>query len=302
MTYKQLEYFLAIAEFSNMTTAAKKLNVSQPPLSYQLKLLEDELDVKLFTRTGRTLHITKEGCMFQDKALQIMELTKQSVSLMKNIGKEMSGTINIATIPSVCGYILPQTIHTFQQKYPSVNYQIHECNSFRAIELLDNGIVDLAFVRAPIHQERYQNHIVQTPFLKKSQKDFFVALGSAEFFEDEQKDSIDLKELAGKPLIVHRRYKNVLENFCNAEKIPLKIVCENDYIVSSFNMAEANIGIAIMPYTSAMLFDNKKNLLVKKISHPAIDSKIFLITKKNHALSILTEKFIRQFMENYVLP
>lgn len=294
MTYKQLEYFLAIAETSNMTLAAKKLNISQPPLSYQLKLLEDELAVQLFTREGRSLQITKEGRIFQDKAMQILTLTEQSVTLMQHIGKELSGTINIATIPSVCSSILPKNIYQFQQTYPSVNYHIHECNSFRGMELLDNGLVDLAFVRAPIHEEQYHVRIVQTPFLKKTQKDFFVAIGTAEFFQNTSKDPLDLADLEGKPLIVHRRYKNVLENFYAPKKIPLQLVCENDYIVSSFHMAEAGIGIALMPYTSAMLFENKKNLTVKKIAHPAIDSKIFLITKKNHVLSSIAEKFIRQ--------
>ena len=294
MTYKQLEYFLAIAETGNMTMAATKLNMSQPPLSYQLKLLEEELQVKLFSREGHTLHITSEGLIFQDKAMQILALTNQSISLMQNIGKEMFGTINIATIPSVCGSILPKSIHDFQLKYPDVNYKIHECNTFRAMELLDNGLVDFAFVRAPFNQKRYQIIAVKNPFLEKNEKDFFVALGSTKFLADTKDGSINLEDLIGKPLIVHRRYKKILDNLCEEKNISLQVVCENDYIGSSFYLADADIGIAIMPYTSAMLFENKKSLRIKKIEHPSIDSQIYLITKKNITLSSLPRKFIEQ--------
>jgi DNA-binding transcriptional LysR family regulator len=294
MTYKQLEYFLAIAETSNMTMAAAKLNISQPPLSYHLKILEEELQVKLFNREGHTLQITNEGRIFQDKAMQILALTNQSISLMQNIGKEMFGTINIATIPSVCGSILPKNIYEFQLKYPDVNYKIHECNTFRAMELLDNGLVDFAFVRAPFNQERYQIMMVKNPFLKENQKDFFVAIGSETFLGDTKEDSIDLQKLIGKPLIVHRRYKKILDSLCEEKNISLQIVCENDYIGSSFYMADAAIGVAVMPYTSAMLFDNKKSLLIKKIEHPTIDSQIYLITKKNTTLPLLSKKFIEQ--------
>ena len=297
MTYKQLEYFLAIAETSNMTAAAKKLNISQPPLSYQLKLLEKELQVQLFSREGHALHITHEGRIFQDKAQQILSLTNQSISLMQNMNNETVGTLTIATVPSVCGCVLPQSIQTFQQAYPEVHYKIYECNSFRAMELLDNGLVDLAFVRAPFNQERYHAAPVKNPFLKEHQQDFFVAIGASKFFTDTTSSSITLAQLTGKPLIVHRRYKKILDQLCAEKNISLKIVCENDYIGSSFYLIDAEIGIAVMPYTSAMLYDNKKSLLLKKIEHPSIDSQVYVITKRNSTLPTAAKKFIKQLQE-----
>ena len=299
MTYKQLEYFLAIAEPGNMTLAAQTLNISQPPLSYQLKLLEEELQVKLFNRDGHTLHITNEGRIFQDKAMQILSLTNQSVAFMRYISKKVFGTINIATVPSVCGLILPQSIHKFQLKYPDVKYKIHECNSLRAMELLDNGLVDLAFIRDTFKQECYQIKMVKTPFLKGTKKDFFVAIGSKTFLPNTKQDTIDLEKLIGKPLIIYRRYRRynkILDNICAEKNISLKIICETDYICSAFYMAEADIGIAVMPYTSAMLYNNKKSLFIKKIDHSEIDSQIYLITKKGTTLSPLSQKYIEQIV------
>lgn len=102
MTLKQLEYFLAIAEAGHITAAAKNLNISQPPLSLQLKALEDEFGVQLFERDKRNLTITHEGLILQERAREIIRLVNETVRDLQNMGAEAKGTIHIGTIVSVC--------------------------------------------------------------------------------------------------------------------------------------------------------------------------------------------------------
>lgn len=82
MDIRQLRYFLTIAEEGNITAAAKKLNISQPPLSKQLKLLEEELGVTLFNRTSRNLELTDAGILLQNKSSQLLELYKSTINEM----------------------------------------------------------------------------------------------------------------------------------------------------------------------------------------------------------------------------
>ena len=101
MTLKQLEYFLAIAEAGHITAAAKNLNISQPPLSLQLKALEDEFGVQLFERDKRNLTITREGLILQERAREIIRLVNETVRDLQNMGAEAKGTIHIGTSVSV---------------------------------------------------------------------------------------------------------------------------------------------------------------------------------------------------------
>ena len=87
MNIRQLKYFLTIAEEEQITSAAKKLNISQPPLSQQLKLLEDEFGVKLLERGSRKIHLTDAGRLLRNKAEQILELTDATYKELRDFNK-----------------------------------------------------------------------------------------------------------------------------------------------------------------------------------------------------------------------
>ena len=118
MTLKQLYYFLKITETGNLTKASKILHMSQPPLSYQLRMLEEELGVTLFVRDARNMQITPEGLYLKDMAIQILGLVDKTIEGMKNISAETSTTINIGMSANSNYNLLPNVIKAFQKKYP----------------------------------------------------------------------------------------------------------------------------------------------------------------------------------------
>ena len=118
MTLKQIVYFLKIAETGSLTKASHILHMSQPPLSYQLKLLEDELGVTLFIRDARNLHITNEGIYFQDKAIQIMSLLEKASGEIKNISSSAVINISIGTVTSMNHRLLPKAVGEYKKKTP----------------------------------------------------------------------------------------------------------------------------------------------------------------------------------------
>ncbi|MDF2610406.1 MAG: transcriptional regulator, LysR family [Lachnospiraceae bacterium] len=294
MTLKQLEYFLAIAQTSNMTLAAKNLNVSQPPLSYQIKLLEDELGLELFIRSGRSLKITNEGLLLQEKANQILSLVNNTTHQVKNLRDNVRGTIHIGTVTSVCSRVLPERVLQFSSHFPGANFEILEDSSPRIMELLNNGIVDIGIVREPFPLADYEYQILNDPILNDKDSDYFVAMAKSEYFDGVDSDEISVINLKNKPLLIHKRFYDILENACQENGFSMKVSCQIDNIMSLIRWAEAGIGVAIAPFTSSTLVTNP-SLSIKKITHPTIQSRAYLIWNKSNSLSYLSRQFIKLF-------
>ncbi|MBW6409598.1 LysR family transcriptional regulator [Clostridium weizhouense] len=293
MDIRQLKYFLTIAEEGHITSAAKKLNISQPPLSKQLKLLEEELGVILFNRTSRSLELTEAGILLQNKSEQLLELYKSTVNEMKNFNDGLKGTLGIGTVCSSGINVLPQKIKEFSKKYPKIEYEIYEGNSFKIMELLNNGLIDVGFVREPFNTSLYNSFIIKDN-LKNSINDYFVAIAKAEFYHDTKSSTIFLKDLKDKPLIINRRYEEIIKNTCNKAGFEPQIICRNDDIITSLSWAKAGIGISILPLTASNILPNV-NLKIKKILEPSIESYLRLIWPKNKTLSNISRNFIEMF-------
>lgn len=115
MDIKQLTYFLTIAEEKSITKASEKLHIAQPHLSQQLKLLEEELNVKLIERTTRKFQVTDAGKRLWHRSKQIIELMESTVKELKDFNEGMEGTLSIGTISSAGDILLPQRIYSFNK-------------------------------------------------------------------------------------------------------------------------------------------------------------------------------------------
>lgn len=294
MDIRQMKYFLAIAEEGQITAAAKRLNISQPPLSQQLKLLEEELNVTLFNRNSRNLELTEAGIVLQNKAEQMIELLKSTVNELKHLNQGVEGTLSIGTVRSSGITILPHKICEFRKKYKNIDFQVWEGDSFRIIELLNNGVVDVGFVREPFNTSSFDSIFIKDN-LGQNLNDYFVTIAIPEFYDTiKDSESISLKELKNKPLIIHRRYEDIIKSACVKEGFEPKIICKNDDTMSSLSWAKAGIGIAILPLTASNITSNI-NLETKKIIEPSIESRLNLIWPKNKSITSIAHNFIRMF-------
>ena len=294
MTLKQLEYFLAIAEAGHITAAAKNLNISQPPLSLQLKALEDELGVQLFERDKRNLTITHEGLILKEKAIEILAMVNETVRDLQNLGTDAQGTIHIGTISSACNHLLPDRIVLFRQEHPNVDFQVFEGNSLRITEMLENNEIDMGIIREPFNTNTYNSILLKDTNLSQDEGDTFVAVGLPSFFGDNDADTIPLADLKGKPLIIHRRYNDMLANHCRQKGFSPNIICQNSELASSLSWAEAGIGVAIVA-NSATVQASAKKATIKKIVNPTIASQAYLVWDKSHNISNLAKQFIDLF-------
>ena len=146
VSFRQLEYFVAVAERLSFRAAADACFVTQPGLSAQLKDLERLLGVQLFERSQRTVLLTPAGETLLPLARGILTASGEFVDLARSLTRPLSGTLRLGVIPTVAPYLLPKTLPTLRRRYPQLQVRLHEDLTHRLLELLSHGRLDLLLV------------------------------------------------------------------------------------------------------------------------------------------------------------
>ncbi|MBC2581967.1 LysR family transcriptional regulator [Clostridium sp. DJ247] len=291
MDIRQLKYFLTVAEEGQITSASKRLNIAQPPLSQQLKLLEKELGVQLLERKSRSVELTEAGNILRNKSEQILELVKTTLKELKDLNEGVQGTVNIGTVGASGASILPDKVYNFHEQYPNVNFEVWEGDTFRIIELLNNGVIELGIIRTPFNYEKY-NFMFLT---NEPVGDRMVAIADPKFYDDKDTETIPFIELKDKPVIINRRFEKIITDACKENGFEqLNVVCSNGDVRSSLIWANAGIGIAIVPKSNLNIMSHV-NLKVKEIIEPSIETRVAVIWMKDRYLSTAARHFIEIF-------
>jgi LysR family cys regulon transcriptional activator len=146
MQFQQLRYLVAIHQNDlNMTTAAQRLHASQPGVSRQIALLEEELGLQLFERQGRSLiRTTEAGEEIIGRAAKILSELQNIRKTSAELAKVDGGALSIATTHTQARYVLPEVIRTFRKKYPRVRLHIHQGTSEQIADMVEKNLVDFA--------------------------------------------------------------------------------------------------------------------------------------------------------------
>lgn len=285
---KQLKYFYTIVEEGQITNAAKKLHMAQPPLSYQLKNLENELGVKLLDRGSRNVKLTPAGLMLYNRAKQILTLTKTTIDELKDFNNGLNGTLSIGTVSSSGSSLLTDRLNRFHGKYPSVNFEIHEGNTYKLLEILSRGIIEIAIVRTPFSTSGI-NYI----YLPKEP----MIAAMTENFNWNDEVLIKIDELKDKPLIFYRRFEKIICDACENSGFQPNTFCKNEDARTSLLWANAGLGIALVPKSSLKLIGSS-NLIYKEIDNKSLRTQIAAIWLKDGYLSPAAKNFLDTFYDN----
>lgn len=303
MNIRQLRYFLTIAEEHHITAAANKLNISQPPLSNQLRQLEEELGVRLFYRHKREMILTEEGKLLQQHARTILREYEGTLEEFYNLKKGTIGILYIATVCSAALYFLPKSILEFKKQSPGTDLQIFETDCSQVDALLQKGIAELGITREPFDHSEFEYLYLNSD--TDEPKDPFVAIADSHWIPFSSPEELSLSSLAGKPLIVHRFYEPLTTELCTKCNFKPKYICTNENVMTSLIWALEGFGIALMPKSSARLLSVLKDgekLNVCKIINPSISSGTALIWKKDAYLSPIAHKFIDFLKSSPIAP
>ena len=293
MDFRSLQYFVMVAQELNFTRAAEKLQMSQPPLSNQIKLLEEELGVELFIRGKRRLTLTEAGNLLYQRAVQMLELGEKTRRDLLNLGEELSGTICLGIVEGRAPYLAARWIAGFRSEYPLVRYELWNGSSDDVLDQLHRGLVDLAVIAAPYDMEHLDGIVVG--------REPWVAIISRENpLSNLPGTEIPLAKLADQPLIVPRRKSRVeaIRQWFDGIGAEPDILCEMSNYVDAVALGEQNVGIAIFPQTT---YTPNAHVVSKVITKPAKQAQYVLVWERERRLHTpLVREFVdyvRDFIE-----
>lgn len=162
ITFRQLEYFLALSEELHFGNAAKKLNISQPPLSASLKQLEETLGFSLMTRTNRSVQLTAAGAVYASHAARILGQLNQANAIAAQTALGTTGQLTVSFVPSMLFRHLPSTLRRFQEAYPKVELNLHEMNTTQQIEGIAAHRLDVGFIHEAELPSDITDYLIET--------------------------------------------------------------------------------------------------------------------------------------------
>lgn len=279
MNFKQLRYFTVIAEEKQITAAAKRLFVAQPALSYQLKQMEEELNVKLFTREPYGIELTDAGRIFYNYAQQILALSKNAKTEIKQIEDGNFGSIKVGSVSSSVGSQPSEKMIIFAKQHPNVSFDIIEDNTYGILEKLKNQLIDLALVRTPFnHTNLNSKDIVEEPMVAITQQDYFSG-----------KSKVTIKDLANKPLVIYRRFENMfIESFSRRGYQP-NFAVKCDDARTAILWCDKGLGIALVPESIAKTYAEGE---VYEIEAASWRTHLQLVWRKDQVVTPLMQQII----------
>lgn len=263
MELRHIKYFVTVAEELHFNKAAKRLNMSQPPLSQQIQSLEQELGIPLFKRGTREVTLTKEGEALLSEAYHLLETSERIKNIATQIKRGSIGKLSIGCAAYAFPELLPPLYKAFSQAFPDVELSIHELNTAETLLRLKNRSLDIGLVR--------RNEVEAPLAFYRLRKDKFVVI-----LPDDhpflRKKYLTLQMLSKEQFVIVKKeispqfYESILPACQSAGFYP-NITAEASSIQSQLGYVACGLGIGLLPqslqdrYASNVVYrDLKENI------------------------------------------
>jgi DNA-binding transcriptional LysR family regulator len=291
---RQLKYFLAIAHEGQVTRAAKLLNMEQPPLSRQLKLMEEELGVRLFDRNRMRLKLTVAGELLMQKAEVLLNQFEEAIKEVKELEEGVRGVLSIGSVVS-CISLLPKQIELFREKHPQVTFKISEGDHFYLGEQLVRREIELVIARLPFEAQTHpqQYSILPLP------SDPFVAVIPSSWTQYSGDQTISMSELASFPFLTLKTDKTTrmheqVVNECKRHGFEPNIICECSSVAIIMTLIAQGIGATVFP-KSVMSSFPATVVKMLDIQDADFQSSVGILWLKDRYVSKSAQQFIDSF-------
>lgn len=294
MELRHLRYFLAVCEEMNFTKAAEKLMIAQPPLSRQIKDLEEELGAELFTRAHHSLKLTDEGVLFRQYAQRIVSMAEKSIVDIHEMHSGLQGTLYISGVEGKAPQLISSWVSEFSEKYPNVQYNIWNGNSDEVVNRIRKGLSDIAVIMEPFDPQGMHSIAVYS-------EPWIAMFSSRHPLAETLGDTVPLAKLADYDLIIpsrESRLQEINDWFAPLKKTP-KIRARIAHVLNAYELSANNIGVVIFPAAAANVVHDDK-VQIRKIVEPSFTASYMLIYSGEHALSPVAAKFV-EFLHDNIL-
>ncbi|MGW1344980.1 LysR family transcriptional regulator [Kribbella sp. NPDC002412] len=161
MELRHLRYFVAVAEELHFGRAAVRLGIRQPPLSQQIKALEDDLGVVLFDRDSRKVRLTAAGEALYPAARDLLGAARAAEQATRQAGRGESGRLALGFVGSATNQLLPRALRDFRQRYPEVSLRLRELTTMQQVHALRDGSLDIGLLRPPLPEAEAAGLVVE---------------------------------------------------------------------------------------------------------------------------------------------
>lgn len=242
---RHLRYFIAVATERNFTRAAEILNMAQPPLSRQIKLIEEELGVALIERDKRPLELTPAGRLFYDQSLQVVQRMKQLRETMDAFRSSSRPILPIGFVPSTIYGRLPDIVRAYRADFSKVDLELTEMTTLQQVAALKEGRIDIGFGRIMLGDEASIEQIVlrRDPLILAVPSDHKLA-GA--------KRRVPLSVIEGEALIIYPRaprpsYADQVLGILREQKIEPRGIREVMEVQTAVGLVAAGAGLCLVP-------------------------------------------------------
>lgn len=295
MELRHLLYFKTVAEELHFRKAAIKLFISQPPLSRQIRELEEELGARLFERNNKRVSLTPAGVYFKTQVDQVFSLLTESKQVVKQLHDNLSGELKIGYISSTYHEYVMDTLKEMRTVFPFLAVKLFEIPTVKQVKALEEGRLDIGIMRAPLNSEKLE---VVTLF----HDPFILAVPEGLMVPD------DLSQRAGylatQPFIFFNReyapvyYQQLLE-ICQRIGFVPDISHEANNIHSILRLVEHGAGISILPRSLKNHFPYLKVSYID-LPHVKQTTEVVMAFKpnQNEAIAWFTQRFAEFFKKS----
>jgi DNA-binding transcriptional LysR family regulator len=253
MEFRQLRYFVTVAEELHFGRAADRLQMTQPALSKQIAGLEKKLDVQLLRRTKRTVQLTSAGRVFLERAKQLLLQTEEAIQLTRRTDRGEAGQLAIGFTETATHTVLPKLVRDFHHNYPKVELIVLELCTEAQVVALNEDKIDIAFLHPPIDERGLRLYSIL--------EETFVAVLPQQH-PLLQYQQIPLEVFADEPFIIHPRQEGPIlyDGFiqvCQQSGFQPKIVKESISLQTRVCLVAAGLGITFVSKSLQFLVGNE---------------------------------------------
>ena len=278
----QLRCFVAVAEELHFGRAAARLNMTQPPLSRQIQVLEHIIDASLLERTSRSVRLTLAGRSFLPEARRILKLSESAAEVARRISQGKAGSIKIGFTATTAYSFLPELIKACRKRMPDIDLSLKEMVSGDQFEALATGQIDVGLLRPPIARPEFASlRVLIEPLLAAIPEDHPLA----------EADNIALEDLNGQPFVMYSPFEAryfhdlLVAQFTRAEILP-RYVQHLTQIHSILALVCAGLGLAVVPAAATGLNFRGVRLLPLRLRAPA-PVELFLVWRRGDESPLL---------------
>lgn len=293
MDIRVLEYFLAVAREESITKAAKVLSMTQPPLSRQLKELEDELGKQLFIRGNKKVTLTEEGILLRKRAEELIELMEKTKEEIRSSEERIHGTVLIGAGESDAVSFLARTARRLQMSHPDISYHLYSGDATSITEKLDHGLIDFGLLVEPVDISKYE-------YLRLPAKDTWGVLMRRDS-PLAVKDHILAEDLWEKPLLVsHQIYdSSELSSWFQRDIRKLHITAAYELLYNATHFVKSGCGYALS--LDKLINTTGESELTFRPLYPALDAGLCFVWKKHQIFSRASRLYLDTLKKDLAL-